>query len=53
MAAPYQNLDEVVFRREDSCYWYWHDGPVERTLLPLRTPSGALICQRAPEASGA
>ena len=53
MAAPYQNLDAVVFRPEDNCYWYWHDGPVERTLLPLRTPSGALICERARETSGA
>ena len=45
LAAPYQNTDAVVFRPEDNCYWYWHDGPVEATLLPLRTVRGAPICR--------
>jgi hypothetical protein len=45
MAAPYQNLGAIEFRTEDGCYWYWHDGPVEMTLLPLRTPAGNPICQ--------
>ena len=45
MAAPDQNLDTIEFRAEDGCYWYWYDGPVERTRLPVRTPGGAPICQ--------
>ena len=45
MAAPYQNLGAIEFRPEDGCYWYWHDGPVEMTLLPLRTPAGNPICR--------
>lgn len=45
MAAPYQNLGAIEFRPEDGCYWYWHDGPVETTLLPLRTPQGNPICR--------
>ncbi len=47
IAAPYQNLDAVVLKPEDGCYWYRHDGPVESTLLPLRTRSGNPICTRA------
>jgi hypothetical protein len=45
LAAPYQNLGAVEFRPEDGCYWYWHDGPVETTLLPVRTPAGNPICR--------
>jgi hypothetical protein len=45
LAAPYQNLGAIEFRPEDGCYWYWHDGPVEMTLLPLRTPAGNPICR--------
>ena len=45
LAAPYQDLEAVVFRPEDGCYWYWHEGPVERTLLPLRAVGGGPICQ--------
>ena len=44
MAAPYQNLQLVRLKPEDSCYWYQHAGPVETTLLPLRTPEGRPIC---------
>ncbi len=47
LAAPYQNLDAVVLRPEDGCYWYRYDGPVETTLLPLRTAKGSPICTRA------
>ncbi|WP_299822537.1 hypothetical protein [uncultured Jannaschia sp.] len=45
LAAAYQNLGAIEFRPEDGCYWYWHDGPVETTLLPLRTPAGNPICR--------
>ncbi len=47
LAAPYQNLDAVVLNPEDGCYWYRHNGPVETTLLPLRTVEGRPICTRA------
>ena len=29
---------------EDGCYWYEHVGPVETTMLPLRTAEGRPIC---------
>lgn len=44
IAAPNQNLDRIVFLEEDNCYWYEHAGPVETTLLPLRTARGNTIC---------
>lgn len=44
VAAPYQNLQEVVLQPEDGCYWYRHVGPVETTMLPLRTAEGRPIC---------
>jgi hypothetical protein len=47
IAAPYQNLDAVQLL-PDGCYWYSHAGPVETTLLPLRTVAGNPICARAP-----
>ena len=51
MAAPYQDLQSVRLRSEDGCYWYRHVGPVETTLLPLRTADGRPICtQRVAEA---
>ncbi|MEQ9038956.1 MAG: hypothetical protein RIE24_11440 [Silicimonas sp.] len=46
IAAPYQNLDTARLREEDGCYWYLHTGPVESTLLPLRTVEGRPICTR-------
>ena len=49
IAAPWQNLDAVVLRPEDGCYWYQHRGPVETTLLPLRTRDGRPICTRPAE----
>lgn len=47
IAAPYQNLEEVILKPEDGCYWYRHVGPVETTLLPLRTVEGRPICTQA------
>lgn len=44
MAAPYQDLQSVELRPEDGCYWYRHAGPVETTMLPLRTSDGSIIC---------
>ena len=55
IAAPYQNLQEVILKPEDGCYWYRHVGPVETTMLPLRTVQGRPICTEAagkPLASG-
>lgn len=46
MAAPNQNL-QAVRLMDDGCYWYRHDGPVESTMLPLRTTAGNPICTRA------
>ena len=45
LAAPYQNLNKVRLDQNDNCFWYLHDGPVERTWLPLRTVNGNAICQ--------
>lgn len=54
IAAPYQDLQSVWLKPEDGCYWYSHVGPVETTMLPLRTPDGRPICtQRAIEATQA
>ncbi|WP_299285516.1 hypothetical protein [uncultured Tateyamaria sp.] len=47
IAAPGQNLNQVRLLPEDGCYWYLHRGPVESTLLPLRTRTGAPICTQA------
>ncbi|WP_299149359.1 hypothetical protein [uncultured Tateyamaria sp.] len=47
IAAPGQNLNQVRLLPEDGCYWYLHKGPVESTLLPLRTTTGAPICTKA------
>ena len=44
MAAPNQDLATARLRPEDNCYWYQHEGPVERTELPLRTTGGNPIC---------
>lgn len=47
LAAPGQDLQTVRLRLEDGCYWYLHAGPVETTLLPLRTVDGRRICAGA------
>ena len=44
LAAPGQNAMTARVLPEDNCYWYEHRGPVETTLLPLRTPAGNPIC---------
>lgn len=49
LAAPWQDLASARLRPEDGCYWYEHAGPVETTLLPLRTAEGRPICQAPAE----
>jgi len=44
LAAPNQNIATARLLPEDNCYWYEHEGPVETTLLPLRTNGGNPIC---------
>jgi hypothetical protein len=44
IAAPYQDLTAVRIDRATGCYLYSHAGPVETTLLPLRTADGRPIC---------
>ena len=44
LAAPGQDLTTARLVPEDGCYWYMHQGPVETTLIPLRTVRGARIC---------
>lgn len=51
LAAPYQDLSTVERRPGDGCYWYRHVGPVETTMLPLRTPEGNSICSGTPAES--
>ena len=46
MAAPYQDVATARLMPEDGCYWYRHVGPVETTMLPLRTPAGDRICSQ-------
>lgn len=43
-AAPGQDLSTARLLPEDGCYWYEHRGPVETTLVPLRTVGGAPLC---------
>lgn len=44
VAAPYQDVSTARLLPRDGCYWYLHHGPVETTLLPLRTIDGRPIC---------
>ncbi|SPH18245.1 hypothetical protein DEA8626_01777 [Defluviimonas aquaemixtae] len=44
LAGPGQDLASARLMPEDGCYWYEHRGPVETTLLPLRTAGGNPIC---------
>ncbi|WP_074963719.1 hypothetical protein [Aliiroseovarius crassostreae] len=44
LAAPNQDLNTAQLRPEDNCYWYAHSGPVETTLVPLRSAGGNPIC---------
>ncbi|MFD0857584.1 hypothetical protein [Roseovarius aquimarinus] len=47
MAAKHQDLNAVTVDPSNGCYLYRYAGPVETTMLPLRTPDGRPICQRA------
>lgn len=47
IAAPNQNLTAVKIDPVDGCYVYSYAGPVETTLLPLRTRDGRPICTQA------
>ncbi|MEP5759847.1 MAG: hypothetical protein ABJ327_11200 [Litoreibacter sp.] len=51
IAAPYQNLNAVRINPTDGCFVYLHDGPVESTLLPLRSKSGRPICTQVADAT--
>ena len=44
LAAANQDLTSARLLLEDNCYWYEHSGPVETTLLPLRSAGGNPIC---------
>ncbi len=44
LAAPDQDLTTARLVPEDNCYWYAHSGPVETTLVPLRSTGGNPIC---------
>ena len=46
LAGPNQDLTAVRFVPEDGCYWYRYKGPVETTMLPLRTKNGNPICAK-------
>lgn len=46
IAAPNQDLTTARVLPDDGCFWYSHRGPVETTLLPLRTVNGNPICTR-------
>lgn len=45
VALPGQDLRSAQVM-DDGCYWYRHVGPVETTMLPLRTIHGRPICAR-------
>lgn len=47
VAAAWQDLSSARLMPEDNCYWYEHVGPVETTMLPLRTAEGRPICAAA------
>lgn len=49
IAGPNQDIASARLMPEDNCYWYAHKGPVETTLLPLRTAAGNPICLGAKE----
>ncbi|MEL7214087.1 MAG: hypothetical protein AAGK92_15600 [Pseudomonadota bacterium] len=50
IAAPNQDLTRIKIDPVDGCYVYRYVGPVETTLLPLRTREGRPICSRPAEA---
>ena len=44
IAGPNQYLTTARVDPADDCYWYYHAGPVETTLVPLRAANGNHIC---------
>lgn len=48
IADPDQDLTTARLDPDDGCYWYYHTGPVETTLVPLRAANGNQICNAAP-----
>lgn len=44
LADPNQDISTARLLPEDGCFWYEHRGPVETTLVPLRSPEGNPIC---------
>lgn len=44
ITAPQQDLTTARLDPADNCYWYQHQGPVETTLVPLRSVGGGAIC---------
>jgi len=44
MAAPDSDVATARLVPADGCYWYEPSGPVETTLVPLRTVTGNRIC---------
>ena len=53
LAAPDQNLTQITIDPVDNCYVYSHAGPVETTLLPLKTVDERPICAAPPETTEA
>jgi hypothetical protein len=49
LADPSQDLTTVRLNPDDNCYWYLYSGPVETTMLPLRTRDGRWICAQPSE----
>lgn len=48
IAGPGQDLTTATLVAADDCYWYYHAGPVETTLVPLRAANGNQICNARP-----
>ena len=48
IAGPNQDLTTARLDPADDCYWYYHAGPVETTLVPLRAANRNQICNAKP-----
>jgi hypothetical protein len=48
IAGPNQDIMSAFLRPDDNCFWHMHNGPVERTPLPLRTSDSRHICIQQP-----
>ncbi|WP_113910497.1 hypothetical protein [Roseovarius dicentrarchi] len=53
LAAPYQDLSAVRLDPASGCYVYRYRGPVETTMLPLRTTDGRPLCVKKAETAPA